>query len=58
MYHDRYTFGPVLRLRQTGAFTVETWRDRWTDTLTQAFWPRRMLTVYKVDRATGVITLR
>lgn len=57
MLDDRYTFGPVLRLRPTGIFTVETWRDRWTDALAQAFWPKRVFTVCEVNPETGVITL-
>lgn len=54
---SEYHFGPCLRLRETGVFTRETWRDRWTDVLARVFWPRPVYTVTEIDVERGIITL-
>ncbi len=54
---DTYTFGPILRLRDTGAFTPETWKDRWADEIARVVWPSDSYVVSSVNPETGVITL-
>lgn len=55
---DVFTFGPTLRLRHCGSFTVETWQDRWRDGLAQAFWPKPTFTVIAIDTEAGTITVK
>lgn len=56
---DTFTFGPTLRLRENNTFSVETWRDRWTDALAEALWGRGpVYEVVLVDQERGIITLQ
>ncbi len=55
---DTYTFGPVYRLRNTGYFTRETWKDRWADALADVFWPKPTFTVTRIDQDAGLIEIK
>jgi hypothetical protein len=56
---DRYRFrrGPPLRMRPDGSLRYENWRDRWTSTLAEAFWPSGSFVVTRIDRDAGTITI-
>jgi hypothetical protein len=52
-----YNFGPIMRLRNTGVFTVETWKDRWADEIAAVAFDYPVYEVKIIDVKNGVITV-